>query len=100
MRPTIKPATLSLVLATLPFGALAQASGDAEKTGNMPNKSEYSTGRTENPHEKGVKQPQGWTGPLNTTTGGAPAESPQGQSPPGMQSAPEGSSKTMVEPPK
>ena len=36
-------------------------------------------------------QPQGPTGPLNTTSGGAPAESPQGETPPGMQSAPQGS---------
>jgi hypothetical protein len=43
------------------------------------------------------QQPQGPTGPLDTTTGGAPAESPQGQSPPGMQGAPEGSSKSIVD---
>jgi hypothetical protein len=67
-----------------------------------PDKSDYSTGRTQTPEVKGEKQPQGWTGPLNTdtTTGGAPAESPQGQSPPGMQAAPEGSSKTTVAPDK
>jgi hypothetical protein len=68
-----------------------------------PNKpsdpSQQSTGTTP-PEPKGQKQPQGWTGPLETTTGGAPPESPQGQSPPGMQSAPEGSSKTVVEPDK
>ena len=45
-------------------------------------------------------QPQGPTGPITTGTGGAPAESPQGQTPPGMQAAPEGSSKTVVEPRK
>ncbi len=60
--------------------------------------SQHSEGRTVIPDEKGVKQPQGWTGPLETKSGGAPAESPQGQSPPGMQSAPEGSNKTIVEP--
>jgi len=43
------------------------------------------------------EQPQGPTGPLDTTTGGAPAASPQGQTPPGMQSAPEGSSKSIVD---
>ena len=43
------------------------------------------------------QQPQGPTGPLDTTSGGPPAESPQGQSPPGMQAAPEGSSKTIVD---
>jgi hypothetical protein len=52
------------------------------------------------PEDKGQLQPQGWTGPINTQTGGAPAESPQGQSPPGMQAAPEGSTKTVVEPRK
>jgi len=52
------------------------------------------------PEEKGQLQPQGWTGPINTGSGGAPAESPQGQSPPGMQAAPEGSSKTTTAPAK
>ena len=52
------------------------------------------------PEEKGQPQPQGWTGPINTGSGGAPAESPQGQSPPGMQAAPEGSSKKVVAPEK
>jgi len=42
--------------------------------------------------------PQGPSGPLNTTTGGAPAGSPQGQTPPGMQAAPEGSDKTISAP--
>jgi hypothetical protein len=63
-------------------------------------KSPDSTGRTVTPETKGQMQPQGWTGPTETTTGGAPPESPQGQSPPGMQPAPEGSSKTAVEPKK
>jgi hypothetical protein len=40
---------------------------------------------------------RGPTGPLDATTGGASAESPQGQSPPGMQAAPEGSSKSIVD---
>jgi hypothetical protein len=65
-----------------------------------PDKSEYSTGRTVTPDNKGQLQPQGWTGPLETGTGGAPAASPQGQSPPGMQAAPEGSSKSTVSPDK
>jgi hypothetical protein len=48
---------------------------------------------------KGQLQPQGWTGPITTGSGGAaPAGSPQGQSPPGMQAAPEGSSKSIVGP--
>ncbi|WFU43484.1 hypothetical protein QA640_14145 [Bradyrhizobium sp. CB82] len=57
------------------------------------------TGRSEQ-EEKGQLQPQGWTGPLGTKSGGAPPESPQGQSPPGMQAAPDGSTKTVAEPRK
>jgi hypothetical protein len=44
--------------------------------------------------------PQGLTGPLNTTSGGAPAASPQGETPPGMQSAPQGSAEKTVAPAK
>jgi hypothetical protein len=62
--------------------------------------SKSSVGPTQSLETKGQKQPQGWTGPIDTGTGGAPAESPQGQSPPGMQAAPEGSSKTTVAPDK
>jgi hypothetical protein len=65
---------------------------------NQPGDSPHSTGRTVIPPEtRGVTQPQGRTGPLETGTGGAPASSPQGQSPPGMQGAPEGSDKTIVD---
>ncbi|WP_145927482.1 hypothetical protein [Bradyrhizobium neotropicale] len=71
----------------------ATAQADAKKDLNSP------TGRSA-PEEKGQLQPQGWTGPLDTKSAGAPPESPQGQSPPGMQAAPEGSTKTVVEPRK
>ena len=60
--------------------------------------SPHSTGQTVSPENKGQQQPQGPTGPLETKSGGAPAESPQGQTPPGMQAAPEGSSKTIIDP--
>ena len=76
------------------FAATAQAQTSSTAT----DKSGYSTGRTQTPETVGEKQPQGNTGPINTGSGGAPPESPQGQSPPGMQPAPEGSSKTMVAP--
>jgi hypothetical protein len=60
--------------------------------------SQQSTGKTDVP-DKGQIQPQGPTGPITTgTSGGAPASSPQGETPPGMQSAPEGSSKTISGP--
>jgi hypothetical protein len=42
-----------------------------------------------------VMQPQGMTGPINTKPGGAPASSPQGETPAGMQAAPKGSSETI-----
>ena len=68
---------------------------DAPKQGGD---SPHSTGRTVSPEAEGKQQPQGNTGPLQTTEGGAPAESPQGQTPSGMQAAPDGSSKTIVDP--
>ncbi|MCS3895181.1 hypothetical protein M2171_004314 [Bradyrhizobium japonicum USDA 38] len=73
--------------------ALAQTDQRIEKPGTV------GTGRTA-PEDKGQLQPQGWTGPVETRSGGAPAESPQSQSPPGMQAAPEGSSNTVVAPDK
>ena len=87
---------IALAAFYLAFGAtmaLAQAQPPG-KPGNSP----HSTGRTVAPDTEGQKQPQGDTGPLNTTSGGAPAASPQGQTPPGMQAAPDGSSKTIVDP--
>jgi hypothetical protein len=80
------------------FGTFTFASARADD--KPADKSSFSTGRQQTPETIGQKQPQGWTGPLETGSGGAPPESPQGQSPPGMQSAPEGSSKTTVEPDK
>ena len=60
--------------------------------------SQHSTGKTEL-KDNGHMQPQGPTGPITTGAGsGAPAESPQGQTPPNMQAAPEGSSKTISGP--
>jgi hypothetical protein len=45
-------------------------------------------------------QPQGQTGPTTTTTGGAPASSPQGDAPPGMQPRPQGAPEQTVDPKK
>ena len=92
MRVAIISACLACVFAIVS----APARADDKPT----DKSGYSTGRTQTPETTGQKQPQGWTGPLETGSGGAPPESPQGQSPPGMQAAPEGSSKTTVAPDK
>ena len=75
--------------------AMAQPQSEEKQ----PADSQHGTGRTVLPDEnKGQLQPQGWTGPITTGSGGAPAASPQGQSPPGMQAAPDGSSKTIVDP--
>lgn len=89
--------------AALVMICLVSLSGMASAQTVTPNnaaESKESNGRTVTPETKGQVQPQGWTGPINTTSGGAPAKSPQGETPPGMQAAPEGSSKTVVEPPK
>ncbi len=75
-------------------GVMALAQDAPKQSGDSP----HSTGRTVSPETEGKQQPQGNTGPLNTTQGGAPAASPQGQTPSGMQSAPDGSSKTVVDP--
>src|ERR1700694_3427607 len=77
--------------------AIAQTRSEDKKPGDSP----QSTGRTVLPDDnKGQLQPQGWTGPITTGSGGTPAASPQGQSPPGMQAAPDGSSKGVVDPKK
>jgi hypothetical protein len=77
------------------LSATAQIQSEDKK----PDDSRHSTGRTVLPdNNKGQLQPQGWTGPITTGTGGTSAASPQGQSPPNMQAAPEDSSKTIVDP--
>jgi len=93
---TENPMRIALIAVYLAFStgsAFAQAQPDVQ-TG-----SPHSTGRTVSPQTKGPMQPQGRTGPIYTdTTKGAPAESPQGETPAGMQAAPDGASKTIVEP--
>ena len=78
---------------------LAASADTAQTEPNKPGDSPHSEGRTTLPDDnKGQLQPQGWTGPITTGSGGTPAASPQGQSPPGMQAAPDGSSKSVVDP--
>jgi hypothetical protein len=86
-------ALAALYLALCAGLAFAQTQPEGKPTTDSP----HSTGRSVSPETKGQMQPQGLTGPIDTTTGGAPAESPQGETP-GVQAAPEGSSKTIVEP--
>ena len=88
---------LLLLLIVTPFSVASAETPATDKPADTKD-SQYSTGKTELP-DKGQLQPQGWTGPITTgTSGGAPAESPQGQTPPGMQAAPEGTSKTISGP--
>jgi hypothetical protein len=81
--------------------ALSISAAAAQKVSPSQNDNiKQGTGQTDvKSHQQNNQQtPQGPSGPLNTTTGGAPASSPQGQSPPGMQAAPEGSDKRIVDP--
>jgi hypothetical protein len=87
-------AALALLLGTGAVAAQQTPKADPSKD------SQNSTGRTIIPEKMGPAQPQGHTGPIETKSGGAPAASPQGQTPPGMQSAPDGSSKTIVDAPQ
>jgi hypothetical protein len=91
---------MRLVLLTFCFVACAMAAtARIQAEERKPGDSQQSTGRTVLPDDsKGQIQPQGPTGPITIGTGGAPAESPQGQSPPNMQAAPDGSSKTVADP--
>ena len=71
----MRVAFVALCLACV--GGIMSAPARAED--KPADKSGYSTGRQQTPETTGQKQPQGWTGPLETGSGGAPPESPQGQ---------------------
>ncbi len=88
---------LFILLCTIVPFSMASAQTPSGKEPDNTRHSQHSTGKTEL-KDNGQMQPQGPTGPLNTGSGGAPAESPQGQSPPNMQPAPDGSSKTIEGP--
>ena len=91
----MRVALVALCFTVCASAAMAQAQTEDKKPGDSPE----STGRTVLPDEnKGQLQPQGWTGPITTGSGGTLAASPQGQSPPGMQAAPDDSTKTIVDP--
>ena len=85
-----------LLCIAAPF-SMASAQTPSGKEPDNTQHSQHTTGKTEL-KDNGQMQPQGPTGPINTGSGGAPAESPQGQTPPNMQAAPEGSSKTIEGP--
>jgi hypothetical protein len=85
-----------LLCIAVPFSFASAETPSSNPQGDTRH-SEHSTGKTEL-KDNGKAQPQGPTGPITTGQGGAPAESPQGHSPPNMQAAPEGSSKTISGP--
>jgi hypothetical protein len=92
--------TAHIVTCLVLVAGAAWAQVPPENKNKNSDKPEYPTGRAVSPEPKGQLQPQGQTGPTTTTTGGAPASSPQGETPAGMQAAPEGSSKTTIAPEK
>jgi hypothetical protein len=94
LRLTMRVSLSALCLVIWATSVTGQTKNEEKKPGDSP----YSTGRTVLPDNKGQLQPQGWTGPLSTGSEGAPAESPQGGTPPPMQPAPGGSSKSIVDP--
>jgi hypothetical protein len=99
MRESILRLTACVSLSTLCLVTSATSvTAQTKSEDNKPGDSTHSTGRTVLPDNKGQLQPQGWTGPLDTGSGGAPAGSPQGGTPPPMQPAPGGASKSIVDP--
>jgi len=65
-----------------------KATPDAE-SGKNPAASSAAAKPAGSPSAQPQPQPQGPTGPTNTTSGGAPAWSPQGDTPAGMQPHPQ-----------
>ena len=72
-------------IALIGSAALAQTASPASDPANNPAANSAASNPTTAPPQS---QPQGHPGPTNTTSGGAPASSPQGDSPPGMQPHP------------
>jgi hypothetical protein len=83
-----------MILAAAVTSAAAQTS--TSQANPAPNSAQSSPTDLSAHQQHIEQQPQGSTGPLDTTSGGTPAESPQGEAPPGMQAAPEGSSKVIT----
>jgi hypothetical protein len=88
---------VSVLFAVLSASTLAQSTKQPE-SGEQPAASKSGQGQEEQNRgpdkvrNAGQAQPQGPTGPLETGSGGAPASSVQGDTPPAMQTTPQGSS--------
>ena len=77
---------LALSMVLVGSAALAQNTVPAGDATNNPAANEKASKPGTTPLAQ--PQPQGQTGPTNTTSGGAPAGSPQGDTPAGMQHDP------------
>jgi hypothetical protein len=90
---------MHLVLAALCIAASASmAWAQTQPNLDQLSASQPINGGPSSPDEnKEQAQPQGPTGPITTGSGGTTAASPQGGSPPNMQAAPDGSSKSSAD---
>jgi hypothetical protein len=90
---------MRLVLATLCVAAsVSMASAQTQPNLEQLSASQPIKGSAASPDDnKGQSQSPGSSGPLTTGSGGASATSPQGGTPPNMQVAPGGSSKTSAD---
>jgi predicted lipid-binding transport protein (Tim44 family) len=75
-----------------PVSRQTTGSSSSKRAENPPAQPQQQASEPQTPQSQQQTSPQGGTGPLETGSGGAPAASPQGETPPGMQSAPAGSS--------
>jgi hypothetical protein len=88
---------MRIVLAAICCMALSAGIATAQSQSEDPKAATDSQGR---PLKLDARGMQDTTAPTNTPGGGAPASSPQGQTAPGHQAAPDGSSQVVVEPKK
>ena len=90
---------MRLIIAALCIAAYAStASAQAQLDLNRLSASQPINGGATSPDKnKEQAQPQGASGPLTTGSGGTTAASPQGGTPPDMQAAPDGSSKSSAD---
>jgi hypothetical protein len=82
MRSTILLLGAGAMFAAMVNSTLAQ---NAQPQAPQPNQAK----RSDETRKDGQGQPQGPTGPLETSSGGTSPSSPQGDTPPGMQPTPE-----------
>ena len=74
-----------------PANSQTTGSSSSKRAESPPAQPQQQASQPQTPQSQQQTSPQGGTGPLETSSGGAPAASPQGETPPGMQSAPGGS---------